>query len=335
MGSPFPCGAIRFRHGLCYTVRDMELRHLRYFIGAAEDLSFTKTAKRLRLTQPSLSRQIRQLEQDAGVRFFTRHSDGVRLTDAGRIFLPEARSIMEQAERALQLARQAKAGEIGQVRLAIAGGVGSRISEAIKQYQEHSPRVEIECRNINSGFQSEALRLHQVDVGFLRPHIDQLHLESVFLFDEPLLALLPRRNPLAGVKKVGLKALAELPLLLAERQVCTSMYDTILRTYQKAGVRPKIISTTNTPFDEAGAILITSGKGLFISVGPHPFHPAFSDQITAVALDDPAAKLRLHMAWRRGGGSRAVLEFVRIAKAYFQSTRSKNGARTARGTRTG
>src|SRR5215467_4235211 len=121
------------------TIAAMELRHLRYFIGAAEDLSFTKTAKRLRVTQPSLSRQIRQLEQEAGVPFFTRHSGGVHITDAGRVFLAEARAVIERADRALHIARRAKAGEIGQLRLAIARGSGDRISEAIAKYRESAP----------------------------------------------------------------------------------------------------------------------------------------------------------------------------------------------------
>src|ERR1700722_11119549 len=126
----------------------MELRHLRYFVGAAEDLCFTKTAKRLDIAQPSLSRQIGQLEKEIGVALFHRHRTGGFLTDGGRIFLNEVRIIFSQMDRGLEMARRTKTGELGLLRIGIAWGLGDRVSHMLSKHCEEVPGIEIECKNM-------------------------------------------------------------------------------------------------------------------------------------------------------------------------------------------
>src|SRR2546430_5924992 len=84
----------------------MELRHLRYFVGVAQELNFTRAAQILRIAQPALSRQIRQLEEEVGVVLLERNKRGVRLTDAGKAFLAEARAVLEQSEQAIRVAQE-------------------------------------------------------------------------------------------------------------------------------------------------------------------------------------------------------------------------------------
>lgn len=296
----------------------MELRHLRYFIGAAEDLCFTKTAKRLHVAQPSLSRQIQQLEEEIGVELFYRHRAGVFLTEGGRVFLTEARKVIAQADHALAMARRTKSGEIGLLRVGIAWGLGDRVSRILGRHCERIPGIEIECKNMASGLQNEALRTRQIDVGFFRPFIDQVHLKSLFLFEEPMIVVLRKSSSLSRFKKLRVKALAKEPLLLIDRNVCTSAYDKTLEIYRKAAVRPQIIPTTTLPYEEAGAILVASGKGIYLGVGAHPCPPAFSDRIGSVLLDEPGAKIPVYMAWRPDESSRPVLEFVESVRRHFE-----------------
>src|SRR6185503_9357662 len=94
-------------------VSRMELRHLRYFVGVAQELNFTRASKKLRVAQPALSRQIRQLEEEVGVTLLERNRRGVHLTEAGRAFLTEAQSLLEQSEQAIRVAQATRRGAKG------------------------------------------------------------------------------------------------------------------------------------------------------------------------------------------------------------------------------
>ncbi|HLZ97604.1 MAG TPA: LysR family transcriptional regulator, partial [Steroidobacteraceae bacterium] len=135
----------------------MELYHFRYFIAVAEDLSFTKAAKRLGMAQPPLSRQIRALESEIGVQLFERRSGRVFLTDAGRGLLNGARSVLEQVATAVDVARQAKNGELGAVRVGFGKGLGDIVSLVINQHMRLAPNIEMDVKSILSGHQGEAL----------------------------------------------------------------------------------------------------------------------------------------------------------------------------------
>src|ERR1700691_6156718 len=146
--------------------RQMELHHLRYFVAVAEDLSFTRAAKRLRMAQPPLSRQIRSLENEIGVQLFERRSAKVFLTDAGCRFLNAVRSVLEQVELAVDLARQTKSGELGTVRVGLGKGLGDVVSLVINRHMRLFPKIEVDVRDILSGQQSEALLARKIDFGF-------------------------------------------------------------------------------------------------------------------------------------------------------------------------
>ena len=195
----------------------MELRQLRYFVAVAEELNFTKAARRMQIAQPPLSRQIRDLEREIGVRLFERNSARVFLTDAGNRFLNEAHTVLRNAARAIEVARQAKNGESGTVRIGIAKGLGEVVSRVINRHLRLLPGVEIDVQDIASGFQSEALVAGRIDVGFLRPPIDTTKLSSEPLFAERFSVVLPRSNPLAKRKQLRLKHLLNQPLLLIDR----------------------------------------------------------------------------------------------------------------------
>src|SRR5689334_25413092 len=118
----------------------MELRHLRYFIALAEELHFGRAADRLQMAQPPLSRQIRALETELGVRLLARTKRGVQLTDAGRVFREEARAALARSERAVESVRRAARGEVGAVALAFAPTVAlSLIPRLIPRFLDRHP----------------------------------------------------------------------------------------------------------------------------------------------------------------------------------------------------
>src|SRR4051812_8572541 len=136
----------------------MEFRHLRYFIAVAEELNFTRAAQRLNIAQPPLSRQIQQLEEEIGAQLLARDRRRVALTDAGQTFLLEARRLVLQAERAIESVRPAQHGAVGVVHVGIGAGLGQRVAQLFNEHAKHFPGVKVECKDILSTLQNEALR---------------------------------------------------------------------------------------------------------------------------------------------------------------------------------
>lgn len=148
----------------------MDLRHLRYFLSVAEELHFGRAAQRLGISQPPLSQQVRALEDELGVRLFERTSRRVRLTEAGRLFEPEARQTLIQAERAAHIARQAQRGEVGHLGLGFtaSGPFVPRIAGALYRFRQLHPEVELTLSELGRDEQIEAVRTRQLDIGIVR-----------------------------------------------------------------------------------------------------------------------------------------------------------------------
>jgi DNA-binding transcriptional LysR family regulator len=295
----------------------MELRHLRYFVAVAEAMNFSKAAHSLHMAQPPLSRQIKQLEDEIGTPLLLRNRGGVVLTDAGRIFLQQAQTILDQSAHALASARRVAKGELGTLRVGIGSGLGYAVKRVLVEHAKRYPEVEIECLDILSTLQNAALYGREIDVGFLRPPIDTEHLVSRKLFDESFSVYLPRSHPLARRRKLRLIQLKDAPLLLYDRAVSSGVYDKTLELYRHAGFSPKIIRTRTAPYEEAGALLVAAGKGIYIGVGAIRGKPGSHIQVVTVRLDEPDAKVAAHLAWRRGETSAVVLAFVESVRRIF------------------
>jgi DNA-binding transcriptional LysR family regulator len=287
----------------------VELRHVRYFIAVAEELSFTRAAEKLHIAQPPLSRQIRQLEEEVGVELFIRNRRRVLLTSNGRAFLLEARKLIAQAERAMKSLRPASHGESGTVRVGIAAGLGEAVAACLKAHLERFPAIDVEFRDILSSLQNEALRGRTIDMGFLRPPIDTQHLVSKRLFDERILVMISKDNPLAKRRSLCVKHLAHETLLLHERHVSIGVYNKVLDLYHKAGVRPNILQTPTGPYEQAGTMLVAEGKGVFLVCGSM-VQRSFEHEVITIPLDEPDAIFPVHIAWRKDEHSPTVLHML-------------------------
>lgn len=299
----------------------VELRHLRYFIAVAEALNFSRAARKLQIAQPPLSRQIQQLESELGVRLFVRDRRKVELTDAGRVLMHEARILINQALLTIDAVRRADKGEYGLVRVGLGSGLGKKIKRVLVRHAKRFPDVDVRCKDILSTWQNEALLERQIDVGFLRPPVDLLHLVSEPLFEEQFLVYLSKANPLARRRKLRLKQLADEILLLYNRNQSVGVFDKTMELYRRAGISPRIIFTSTAPFEEAGAMLVASGKGIYLGVGAVLSDPMSGSEVATVPLDEPEAKIQVHMAWRRGENSSAVLAFLDSVRSVFKPTR--------------
>jgi DNA-binding transcriptional LysR family regulator len=197
---------------------NMELRLLRYFIAVAEELSFNRAAQRLHMTQPPLSNQIKQLEEELGVLLFTRTSRGVRMTEAGEALLEEARRFFVQLEQATRVVQRVGHGEVGRLTLGFVPSASNEVLPSILRAFRHSyPDIELFLREMRPDRVVQRLHDQQIDAGFLYLPLDDASLNIECVSREPLVLALPESHPLAARPRVELQALAEEPFILPAR----------------------------------------------------------------------------------------------------------------------
>jgi DNA-binding transcriptional LysR family regulator len=288
----------------------MELRHVRYFLAVAESLNFSKAAEQLHIAQPPLSRQIRRLEDELGVDLFVRDKHRVQLTKAGRAFIDEAKKLVVQAGHAAEAARHAQKGESGIVRIGIASGLGGVVAKAVAENCKRFPDINIECKDIFSSLQNENLVKGEIDVGFLRPPVDPSMLDCELLFEEEFVVVLPKTHRFAKRKLLRLKDVAEEPLIIFDRHFSSGLYDRILGLYSRQGLTPHFAVTHVEAHEEAGAIMVASGKAIFIGAGAIVTRSVSGVELVSVPLNEVDAKIEVYVAWRRNEESTPVLGFL-------------------------
>jgi DNA-binding transcriptional LysR family regulator len=296
----------------------VELRLVRYFIAVAEHLNFSKAAQQLHIAQPPLSRQIRQLEDELGVELFVRNKRHVELTKAGCAFLDEARKLVVQAGHATEAARHAQEGESGVVRIGIASGLGGAVSNVVVEHHKRFPAVDIQCKDIFSTPQNEALRKCEIDVGFLRPPVDQVNLDCELLFEERFVVILPKAHRLAKLRSLTLRDVADEPLIIFGRNFSSGLYDKILGLYSRRGLTPHLAVTHVEAHEEAGAIMVASGRAIFIGAGAIVTRSVSGIELASVELSEPEAKIEVYMGWRKAEESAAVLTFLDSVRRVFR-----------------
>ncbi|WER46287.1 DNA-binding transcriptional regulator HcaR [Cupriavidus sp. WKF15] len=197
----------------------MELRHLRYFIAVADELSFTRAAERLHTAQPSLSQQIRNLEDEIGTPLLERTRRKVELTEAGRVFLAEARLIVAHADRAVERARQVGQQAGATVTIGFVPAAEIRVFPAIlPRLRLQFPNVNVELRSMPTHELEQALLQGEVDVAFMRDPVHSAALTREVVLVEPLIVLLPSAHPLAKLDRIPPAKLAGEPFISTHPQ---------------------------------------------------------------------------------------------------------------------
>jgi DNA-binding transcriptional LysR family regulator len=187
---------------------DLELRLVRYFVVVAEHRNFVRAAEVLRVAQPSLSRQVRRLEQQLGVRLLDRTPQGSRLTAAGEVFLPRARALLRSADQAAAEARAAAAPR----RFTIGHTAGLMIAPAVRELRRRHPDAEVQTLALAWNDAHVALLDRRVDAAVARLPFPTGGLDVTVLYDEPRVLLVPVSHRLAGKESIGLDDIADEPM---------------------------------------------------------------------------------------------------------------------------
>jgi DNA-binding transcriptional LysR family regulator len=273
----------------------MELRHLRYFVAVAEMENVTRAAARLHVSQPALSRQIHDLEDEIGFPLLRRSAKSVRLSEAGKVFLVEARAVLARAEAAVQAARAVAGGLRGELRVGYAPSLTVQIlPQALRAFQNESPGVRVVLHDLTTGEMLSGLRAGILDVALLvRPTPKQLR---GLRFDElaryPICVAVAPNHPFARRKAVPLAAAAAEPLIVYNRAEYPEYYLQIAGLLATVGGKPRIVEehegvTGLVAAVEAGQGIALVPACLACMVGPRlkiiPLQPAPESLIVGAA----------------------------------------------------
>jgi DNA-binding transcriptional LysR family regulator len=219
-----------------------ELRQLRYFVAVAEELHFSKAARRLNIAQPPLSQQIQQLELTVGAPLFVRTTRRVELTPAGRVFLDGARRTLAEAERASEAALRASRGSFETLRVGFTeAATMSVLPRAVQRFRGKFPEVHIELHEDASATALiDALHRDVIDVAIARGPVEASGLSTRTLLEERFCLALPATHALAKRTRIPVTLLAGEPLVMFPRRRSPAYYDQLLGICQDAGFTPVI-----------------------------------------------------------------------------------------------
>jgi DNA-binding transcriptional LysR family regulator len=289
----------------------MELRTLRYFVTLAEELHFGRAAQRLAITQPPLSLAIRGLEDELGVRLFARTRRQVALTYAGAAFLQQAREILARAAAAVELARAADRGAVGQLTIGfMSASIYTLLPPVLRQFAAAHPGVRLELRELTLPQQAEALRRRDIQVGFVRPPVSDAELATVTLLEEPLVVALPSGHPLAQRRRIAARQLANESFVLFQRAPGLVLHDLVLRFCLKQGFTPRVAQEASQSHAVVG--LVSAGIG--VALVPASAQEVRLRGVEFRRLAETTPPVGTALAWRHDDTSPVLAAFVKTAR---------------------
>ena len=293
----------------------MELRHLRYFVAVAEELNFTRAAEKLRLAQPSLTRQIHNLETELGVRLLDRTKNQVSLTEEGRSFLVDARRLVALSLESMSSVQRFSRGESTRLNLGYLFKFNFDLLPAtLATFYQTYPQIAVNLFDMSPAEQLRALEARKIDLGFfgLRPPATTKNTAALIwecVAHHKVVVVVPARHPLAKKSKIMLPDLKPLFFVALSEETHPGSRDWLSGLCQEAGFTPRILQDV----DLESGIMTFVAEGLGVTLAreqikklPHPgvvFRPLVA-----------AVKANYWIAWHRENRSKALLQYIEIVK---------------------
>jgi len=286
---------------------DLDLRLVRYFTAVAEHRHFGRAAEALHITQPSLSRQIRRLEQQLSACLLERTPQGSRLTEAGEVFLPRAKALLRSAEQATALTRAAAEPS----RITIGYSTAIIVTPAVRELRGRFPDADVRTVYIEWADRRTALPELKVDALVTRLPFPTDGAHVTVLYDEPRVLVVPVDHRLAGKESVTLDDIAEEPLIRVSDPDWNSFWRIDPRPDGRRAPDGPLVEALEDKFE-----LIASGQALAITAAPRP--GALRPDLAAVPLEgiDPSHVVLATRAEDRG---RLVAAFRKAARAHLKA----------------
>jgi DNA-binding transcriptional LysR family regulator len=293
----------------------MELRHLRYFVAVAEALNFTKAALQLHLAQPSLTRQIHNLEEEIGVRLLNRTKSHVALTEEGRLFLGDARRILALADESVLAVQRLSRGESGQLNIGYISSFNfDLLPRSLETFRENFPHVALNLFDMDPASQFRALEGRKIDLGLVgtRPPQTNKDLQWESLARHKAVVVLPVKHPLAKKKRIVLADLKTMFFVGMSEKTHPGFREWLNETCRPGGFTPRILQ--DAEMEPALMTFVAEGFGVTIAREqlkslPHPgvaFRPLW-----------PVIKTDYYIAWNRNNDSRALQQYLQVARRFI------------------
>ena len=284
-----------------------ELRHLRYFLAVAEDLHFRKAAERLYISQPGLSRQIKQLEEQLGYPLFERTNRKVSLTPAGLYLKTEVSTLLRKLDGVVQHARLLHEGMEGRLNF---GYVGSAMQDIIPdlflRFRAERPNIRYGLEALGNREQVARLLTHDIDIGFVR--LEQLprELESKAMFVDTFSLVLPGNHPINAENFSSVEQLRDDRFILFDPHYSQPYYDRVMTIFADAGFEPNVSHRTV----HATTIYRLVENGFGASIVPTTLKKGYVANVKFIELTDIPQRTTLSAVWRKDDDNPALRAFV-------------------------
>lgn len=293
----------------------MEFRQLRYFTALAEELNFTRAAERLHISQPPLSAQIAQLEEELGVKLFYRNSRKVELTDAGAAFLQDVRTIQSRLKDAVQRVQNIHSGLAGRVEIGLSGShfLGP-LPQFISDLAQSHPEIDVVLNEMAPNDQIDALREQRIDISISRQSVDDEFLCSRLLWPDPLLVAMPKKHPLAQHDAIQLPQLANERFIMLRRE--TSRFaEKLFNACIADGFTPRVTHTVA----EVPAQLSLVSAGLGVAVVPSSTRNYQPNTLHFSPLAHPSLQAHVHAVIRKDHRKAAIDTVLELLQSNVSS----------------
>ena len=285
------------------------LRRLQYFLTVAEELNFQRAADRLNITQPALWRQVRELEQEIGVKLFSRSLPGIKLTDAGHSYLVDARRVLEQLDAARARAHRIQQGQVGLLRIAF-NEIAARercLPRFFQGFRARFPGVELQLDVMMSQRQVEALDNGAIDAGFMfhRPPSDPRLSFCTILGDDHIIAL-PKGHSLSHAPTITLADLADEPLIMPSPTLNRALHGKLMSTCLAGGLIPKVIQHADN--EHTLLNMVAAGMGVaFVNTSCRKRH---AGEVLLREIADFSVPVELELVWLEDNSNPALVHFI-------------------------
>ena len=282
----------------------LDLRRLRYFIGVAEELHFGRAARRLNLSQPSLSIQVRALERDIGTPLLVRTQRRVELTEAGRALLEDGRRLIDQSAAAVVQARRAATGSVGRLSIGFVSTADySILPPLVRSFRRKYPGVALKLLELTNDLQEALLLSGELDLGLSVLPTPAPELRTRVVFREPLIAAVPASYALAkGVLRIWLRNLAHEEFILFPRALSPGLYDLVIAACQRAGFTPSLAQEAI----QMQTILGLVAAGLGVAIVPRCMSKLERSDIRYLALESTDFVVETSALWQAGNEAPAL-----------------------------
>jgi DNA-binding transcriptional LysR family regulator len=288
----------------------MELRHLRYFVAVGEEQHYGRAAQKLRVAQPALSRQIQDLEQEAGFKLFERLPRGVKLSAAGKLFLEDARRILQQVNEATARAARVARGQAGTLRIGFTENASWHgvVPDSLRRFRERHPDAELQLHPAGSVDQIEDIRSGRVDAGFVfMLSKDDRELAQIQVAMQHVELAAPKGHPVSKIKKLRLRDLVGVPFVWFPRREAPAFYDRMMHECYRGGLKsPQIVQEAA---NEATILsLVSHGMGVGWVNGTARWR--CPKQVVILSVADLNMPLPMALAWRNDNTAPLLASFI-------------------------